>query len=927
MDRLDRLRRALQGLATMCVFLEHKRGPDSDDRLPIALSAVAPAIRQSTGCEVSAADLALLRGLLGGGVLELEQLPDDGGLGFLLHPPPPPPPVAVQARKRRRTERPGPVQLVAGILAAFSAGADELRRRQQREQRSLDDLLAELAAANMPSAAAPAAEPSAPLTASAFLASLQQASFYSGQIVGNATRSIAAAPARFAEPTVDIDQRVWAALASRGVQRLFTHQAAALDHILGGPGGTVVATATASGKSAMFQAATLQLLLDDPDARVLLVFPTKALAQDQAAAMAALLAAAPALAHLQACVLDGDTPGQQDGSNERRRIRRTASVVLTNPDTLHQAILPNAAWAPFWARLALVVLDELHVYQGPFGQHMALILARLRRLCTPRFAAFSATTANPADHMRALTHEPAIAVVDADGAPRGPWDLVLWDTAISPKKHPQSDVVLVAAHMLQCGLRGIVFCKQRQTCELVLRELLDCLEPELQHTVASYRGGYTPAERRAIEQRLFGGELRLVIATSALELGVDVGGLDVVLMLGMPVSAASLWQQAGRAGRQQQPSLAMVLATGAPLDRALVADPTQLFVRPLPPAHIASDPAVARAHLHCAAFERPLAPGEPMLDGAGGDHGLVWDRPTDRWCCSLALKPWPPLKVPIRGAHRADWLVVATASHRLLEELDERHALLALYEGGILMHQGSSYSIDRIDPDHRLALVTPAHVSWFTRPRDRQTATPARTDASAELSSAATLCYGTIDLRITVFGYRRIDTRTKRVVEIVDHASPALTATTVGLWIDMPAAVARLLATEHGTEASIHAAQHALIAAVSRAAGCSPADLATECKSPLATVPRPPRLVVYETAPAAAIAAGPTRRSLAAPEALVHDALRRITDCQCSDGCSACVHMASCREHNQCISKPGALRLLQGLLLPAKDVEKARRLG
>ncbi|KAJ2774766.1 ATP-dependent 3'-5' DNA helicase [Coemansia nantahalensis] len=907
---LDRLGRALAALATMSVFLEHKRGADSDERQPIALSAVAGAVRQSTGCELAAEDLAVLRGVLGGGMLELVRLPDGGGeVGFRLQQPAA---AAALGRKRRRTAQASPVQVVAEILAAFKEGADTVRRRQEREQRPLEDMLAELAAANMPAAAAPAtAIPSTPRTVAEFLASLQQAPFYGGQIVDEATHTIDAAAAQFGHPTAEIDECVWEALASRGVDRLYAHQAAALDHILLGETGqsTVVVTATASGKSAVFQMAALQLLVRDHEARILLVFPTKALAQDQAATMADLLARVPALAGLQACVLDGDTPGQRDGSGERRRIRQSASVVLTNPDTLHQAMLPNGAWAPFWARLALVVLDELHVYHGRFGQHMALILARLRRLCAPRFAAFSATSADPAAHMRALTHEPAVAAVCADGAPRGRRDLLLWDaaraTAATPQ--PQSDVALVAAHVLQCGLRGIVFCKQRQTCELVVRELRECLAPELRDAVVGYRGGYTPAERRSIEQRLFGGELRLVVATSALELGIDVGALDVVLMLGVPASAASLWQQAGRAGRRQRAALAIVLATAAPLDRAIVADPSGLFTRTPPPVHIAADPAVTRAHLHCAAFERPLAPDEPMLTAAAPDHGLVWDRLTGRWCCALAYKPWPPLRVPIRGAPHTAWLVVVAASHRLLEELDASHALLALYEGGILMHQGRSFSIDRVDPENRLALVSPANVSWFTRPRARHTATPVRTDSTAPLAPDLTVCHGALELRVAVLGYRCIDAQSRRVVDTVDHASPALTAATTGLWIDLPPTVARSLA-EHGVEAAIHAAQHALLAAVAATAGCDPAALATECKSPLARAPRPPRLVVYEAAPADN---GPTARALDDPAAVVRSALTRIAECACSDGCPSCVHLARCREQNLCTSKPGALQLLR----------------
>ncbi|KAJ2518927.1 ATP-dependent 3'-5' DNA helicase, partial [Coemansia sp. RSA 2049] len=719
--------------------------------------------------------------------------------------------------------------------------------------------------------------------------------------------TIPSAPAQYADPTCAVDSRVWMALKeARGIDRLYSHQAKAIDCVLGNARrDVVVSTGTASGKSIVYQVAVLQLLLqsgEEEENTILLVFPTKALAQDQLVALRSLVCHIPELSEIVIDTLDGDKTHRET----RRAIRDTASAILTNPDTLHAAMLPAGAhaWRGFWRRLRLVVIDEMHVYQAQFGQHVAHILHRLQRICCwaqgkniggsdldVRFVACSATTANPAEHMCALTgHRSAadIEVVDLDGSPHGSKHMALWCSSTNPNSNSNSsstsnvssrplsaaaNVCNVAIQLLAHGLRIIVFCKSRQTCELVFREISDSLERsptprirELQTRIMSYRAGYTAAERRAIERSIFAGDTRLVVATNALELGIDIGSLDAVLMVGVPTSTASLWQQAGRAGRRTRDSLAIVMADPArnPIDKRTVAAPSGLFDRVFAPATVANEQSIAAAHLQCAAFELPFAANE--IDDT---EGLCWDPVLQRWICALSFKPWPAEKVHIRSVQQtgADWQVVdseTAGAPTLLEVLDAYHALFALYEGGILLHRGLSYSIDCVDPDLRVALVSKSNVSWYTVKRDYVDAVPLSVSRSRTLSSdnagKLEVCYGEINVTATVFGYKRIDTRSRNLLELVEHKSPPLTIKTNGIWLDIPLNIAQnLAASGHNVEASIHAAQHALIAEVGALVGCVSADLSTECKSPLANRSKIPRLVVYERYP---VVRGPTERLL-----------------------------------------------------------------
>ncbi|MGC8782721.1 MAG: DEAD/DEAH box helicase, partial [Anaerolineae bacterium] len=474
---------------------------------------------------------------------------------------------------------------------------------------------------------------------SAFLNELRRRRDYAGQMVH--VQTIPARPPRFGELEVQLSPVVRRALAAAGAGRLYTHQAGAINAALSGQH-VVVATSTASGKTLCFNVPVLEALARDPLARALYLYPTKALAQDQLGKWQAFIAGAgEGIIHPYAATYDGDTP-----QAARARVRKTARVLLTNPDMLHTGILPNhPLWAEFFRHLKYVVIDEAHTYRGVFGSQVACVLRRLRRVCAlyrtderrttededqrsgmPRrsssvvrhsssvvFIATSATIANPAEHFALLTGLQATVITD-DGSPHGPRTFVLWnppflDRAHTARRSANHEASQLFAALVSAGVRTIAFTRARVIAELLLRYARDVLGRNratagLADRIAAYRAGYLPEERRRIERELFGGRLLGVTATSALELGIDVGGLDATILVGYPGTIASLWQQAGRAGRGDDPALTILIGLDDPLDQYYMRHPAELLGRPHENALLDPDNFyILQRHLPCAAHE------------------------------------------------------------------------------------------------------------------------------------------------------------------------------------------------------------------------------------------------------------------------------------------------------------------------------------
>ena len=539
-----------------------------------------------------------------------------------------------------------------------------------------------------------------------------------------AWQRLPAKSARYAPMLSDLCAGVHDALRKAISKNLYSHQAEAIAAVLRGEDVAVV-TGAASGKTLCYNLPVLDALLRDHQARALYIFPTKALAQDQLAAWRQLTdGLVPAES---AATYDGDTP-----SSARARVRKTARLLITNPDMLHVGILPHhTGWRPLFAGLRYVVLDEMHSYRGLFGSHVANLLRRLRRVCEfhgsrPAFICCSATIANPRAFGQELIGRP-VTLIDDDGSPHGEKHIVLYNPPlVDARQGVRRSLVLesatVADWFLSRGLATIAFSRGRLSTELLLTYLRRAAgrRGEFSNRIRGYRGGYLPRERRAIEQGLRSGKVRGVVSTNALELGVDIGELDVCVLAGYPGTVASTWQQAGRAGRRQGVSAAVLIGGGAPLDQYLLAHPQYLFGRTPERALIAPDnPFVLRSHLKCAAFELPITE-EELSDSEGSSAALLEEIAADEGVLRHSARRWhwmssqyPAQHVPMRTA-APDRFVVCTAQGEVIGQVDQASAPLFVHSGAIYLHEGQAYLVRELDWEARIARVDETLADYFT---------------------------------------------------------------------------------------------------------------------------------------------------------------------------------------------------------------------
>jgi DEAD/DEAH box helicase domain-containing protein len=565
---------------------------------------------------------------------------------------------------------------------------------------------------------------------SKFLRDLTGGRHYRGQIV--TAKTLPGRPARYGECRLAMPEAVLSALRRQNIHRLYTHQAAAIDALREGRD-VVVVTGTASGKTVCYNAPVAAELLQDPQARALYMFPTKALAQDQLGAIERLRDGSQELSGvMRAAVYDGDTP-----AHNRAKIRSDASVVLTNPDMLHVGILPyHAKWHAFLRSLRYIVIDELHTYRGIFGSHVALVLRRLLRLCEhygsrPRVVCCSATIANPVELARSLTgREPTL--VDDDGAPRGGKHFVLWNPPLLDKadsglarRSANIEAVELLCELVRRRTQTIVFCKARVVAELVYKYASEALkgEGDLSSRIRPYRGGYLPNERREIEQELFAGRLLAVSSTTALELGIDVGALDAALLVGFPGTICSTWQQAGRAGRTSQDSLVVMLAYNDPIDQYLMRHPEYLFGASHENAVIdPGNPHILSSQIACACFEKPLTRDDERFFGpmAAGVADILAEEGQVKKLDGRAY--WRSAEAPARACNlrtispETYAIADASAGGKVIGNVDSISAPELIYPQAIYLHEGRSYLVRELDIQAKLAKVEPAEVDYYTQP-------------------------------------------------------------------------------------------------------------------------------------------------------------------------------------------------------------------
>jgi DEAD/DEAH box helicase domain-containing protein len=715
----------------------------------------------------------------------------------------------------------------------------------------------------------------------------------------------------------DLHPAVREALQASGVGSLYVHQAEAWERSAEGP--VIVTTGTASGKSLCFNLPALDVLHRDRHARALYLYPTKALAQDQARALHGL-----GLPGIRPAIYDGDTP-----RGERAAIRKRANLILTNPDMLHVGILPNhPAWGDVLANLAVVVVDEAHVYRGVFGSHVANVLRRLRRLAAvygtaPRILLASATVANPLELAHALSGLEDFALVDRDGSPQAErrtamWNPPLLDEALGVRGSPLREAAELLVGLVRRGARTICFMKSRKAVELIARDAAGALreqgEPDLADRVAPYRAGYTPAQRRELERRLVEGDLLGVVATDALELGIDIGALDAAISVTFPGTVASLRQQWGRAGRRDS-GLAVYIAGEDALDQFFCRHPDEFLDRPVEAAildHESQD--IHLQHLLCAAHEGPLDEADAEFLGprwrayaevleARGElvqrrGAFALRRPED----------YPAARVSLRSASGDSFAVVEVDSGEVLGTVEAARAFSTAHDGAIYLHMGRSYQVRGLDLEARAAFVTPFAGDYYTQPK-RESATDIERLLGRRVALGVTLSFGIVAVTEQVIGYQR-----KRLVdhEVLDFNPldlPETTFTTQALWYELPDELVSSIPLD-SLLGSLHASEHSQIAVLPLLAMCDRWDIGG-----LSTNLHPQTgratIFIYDGHPGGV---GISRRGFEEFERLVADAHRLIAECPCRRGCPSCVQSPKCGNLNEPLSKRGARALMARML-------------
>lgn len=784
---------------------------------------------------------------------------------------------------------------------------------------------------------------------------------------------------------------------------LYCHQAQAINALLDDTtkNHIIVSTSTGSGKSLIYQIPILNEILWDKlkywpkrSSTAFFIFPTKALAQDQKRHLQDFLRYLPSLASVYVDTYDGDTP-----KKERNHIRTNADIIFTNPDSLHASILPNydLGWHDFLQGLKFVVMDEIHVYKGLFGIHVSYIMARLLRIAESkantnvRFVSCSATILDPEVHFRLVCSIPeleSIVHVYDDGCPTKDKKLLVWrppplmnkkgetanDNPVSrfvPHESVITELAKILVQLLSAlpNIKVLVFCPIRKVCEIMMKEIRSLLKSGdfanktgvVSTDIMSYRGGYSKSDRRIIEEKMFNGKLRAIIATNALELGIDLSDLDAVVTCGFPILKSNLHQQFGRAGRgrNSQGSLAIFVGGSNPVDLYYTKNWQELMDRQYEDLCVSSliemgsNSMAMEMHLQCAAFEIPISITRDLkwfTNKFSGPDMFV------RICKKHLHKdidgtyrtdpkylPWPSEKVPIRNIEQATYSVVDITNNRniVIEEVEEARTPFTLYEGAIFLHQGYTYLVKEFNSESHFATVERVNVDWITQQRDFTDIDPLEIEyvkqfhpPNADSPSDLPVFYGKIQSKVVVFGYFKVNRRGE-IMEAVEVDNPPIIMKSKGFWIDVPFAALELIQDKSLNAAGgIHAAQHAIMNMlplfISGGATTNPnakftsnigdAELMTECKAPekefaqrQSRRKRPGRLIFYDSR-GGEHGSGMAAKTFEYIDAIIYATYERVSQCDCEWGCPSCVTASFCSENSLVMSKPAAIIVLASVL-------------
>ena len=712
-------------------------------------------------------------------------------------------------------------------------------------------------------------------------------------------------------------------LEKHGMVSLYTHQAEAVNNARQGRN-VMVSTSSASGKSLCYNTAVLQALLTEPASRALYLFPTKALAQDQIRVLRELFHPS-LLKDEEFSTFDGDTP-----MAERAEIRKRARIILTNPDMLHVGILPNHQyWSRLLRSLKYVVIDEAHIYRGVFGSHVAGVMRRLRRLCNfygsnPQFICCTATIANPGEHAEKLVGLP-FTVVDNDGSPHGEKDFVFWEPPIidvkkSTRRSANSEATNLFTELVSQGIRSLTFARSRRLTEIIYtysRDRLDEIDPALARRIKAYRAGYLPKERRQIERELFSGQLLGVVATVALELGIDIGDLDATVLTGYPGSIASTWQQAGRSGRGKGGSLSFLIGLDNPLDQYFMRHPEFFFQKNFENALVNPDnPYILRAHLLCSAWELPLTNNDENYFGPlytqertelEGQSMLRERR--HRWYLPPSIA-YPAQAINIRSTSGENYAVMDTSSGSLLETVEASVAFFQIHPGAIYLHQGESYLVTDLDLTNHTAYAVPTSVNYYTQTKEIEELRIIKLTRSRSCGPVK-VYLGEVEVTNTVIGFKKKAQYTEEVIGEEPLDLPPTNFPTVSLWFDLPPeAVARLDKEQLDFAGGLHATEHAAIGILPLFALCDRNDIGG-VSTPLHPDTGRAQVFIYDAYPGGI---GIAEKGFDFIEELWQATLKAITECPCEEGCPSCIQSPKCGNNNKPLDKKAALILLEGLL-------------
>ncbi|MFI8688393.1 DEAD/DEAH box helicase [Rossellomorea sp. NPDC077527] len=716
-------------------------------------------------------------------------------------------------------------------------------------------------------------------------------------------------PAQLVDMPNELDDRIERALQKRGVERLYTHQYTAFKLAMEGQSFTAV-TPTASGKTLCYNLPVLQTIMDNPDSRALYIFPTKALAQDQKSELNEIIAEAEV--SINSYTYDGDT-----SANIRQKVRKAGHIVITNPDMLHSAILPHhTKWVSLFENLKYVIIDELHIYRGVFGSHVSNVIRRLKRICefygaSPVFICTSATIANPKELAEHLTGE-EMKLIDNNGAPSAKKHFVFYNPPIVNKplnirRSATLEVRRIAGELLKNKVQTIIFARSRVRVEIILTYLQELVKSQLgAKSIRGYRGGYLPTQRREIEKGLRNGEIYGVVSTNALELGVDIGQLQVCIMTGYPGTIASAWQQAGRAGRRHGESLVIMVASSSPLDQFIIEHPNYFFEQTPETARINPDNLIILIdHIKCAAYELPFREGEQF-----GSHEIedileflveerVIHKNGAKWYWMNDV--FPAHNISLRSASQENVIIIDQtdiSSVKVIGEMDRFSAMTLLHDEAIYLHQGVQFQVEKLDWEEKKAYVREVDVDYFT---DANLAVQLRvleTDRIRE-SEMFEIAFGDVTVQAMATIFKKIKFDTHENIGSGPIHLPEEELHTNSSWISLKDDGSF---SQERLEEGLIGVSQSIKSIIPLFVMCDPSDIFVVPQIKAAHNERP-TIFIYDRYPGGI---GLSEKVYDQIEEVLLETSAMIERCPCQSGCPSCIGM----EHSLDTAKTDSLKLL-----------------